>query len=246
MTRGGVRIAMWSGPRSISTALMRAWESRGDTDVVDEPFYAHYLAETGVDHPGREAVMEAHDTDWRRVADRLGGPIPDGKEIWYQKHMAHHLLPGMEGPWLDRLAHAFLIRDPTEMLTSLIRVTPEPSVSDTGLPQQTAIFRRVRERSGTTPPVIDARDVLEDPRGVLSRLCDALGVPYTDRMLGWKPGYRESDGIWAEHWYDAVARSTGFQPYRPKDDRVPDRLLGVLQACEAEYATLHAHRLTAG
>lgn len=241
-----VRIAMWSGPRNISTALMRAWEARGDTAVVDEPFYAHYLAETGVDHPGREEVIEVHETDWRTVAATLTGPAPGGKAVFYQKHMAHHLLPGMEGEWLDRLAHAFLIRDPREMLTSLIRVTPDPTLADTGLPQQVDLFVRMRGRTGRTPPVIDARDVLEDPPGVLARLCEAVGVPWTDRMLAWEPGRRETDGVWARHWYDAVERSTGFRPYRPKDATVPERLDDVLEASESAYATLHAHRLTAG
>lgn len=241
----GVRIAMWSGPRNISTALMRSWEARGDTAVVDEPFYAHYLAVTGVDHPGRDEIVQIHETEWRGVAERLVGPIPGGKAIFYQKHMAHHLSPDMEGPWLDRLDHAFLIRDPREMLTSLIRVTPEPSLADTGLPQQGTLFRRVRERTGATPPVVDARDVLEDPPGVLARLCEALGVPFTDRMLTWEAGRRETDGIWAKHWYDAVERSTGFLPYRPKEARLPDHLRGLLEACQAEYAPLHASRLTA-
>lgn len=236
---------MWSGPRNISTALMRSWEARGDTAVIDEPFYAHYLATTGVDHPGRDEVVRVHETDWRVVAERLVGPIPGGKAVFYQKHMAHHLLPEMEGPWLDRLAHAFLIRDPREMLTSLIRVTPEPTLADTGLPQQGALFRRVRERTGATPPVVDARDVLEDPPGVLARLCEVVGVPFTDRMLTWEAGRRETDGVWAKHWYDAVERSTGFLPYRPKEERVPDRLRGLLEACETEYAPLHANRLTA-
>ena len=241
----GTRIAMWSGPRNISTALMRSWEARGDTVVVDEPFYAHYLATTGAEHPGREEVVEVHETDWRAVVERLVGPVPGGKRIFYQKHMAHHLLPGMEGRWLERLSHAFLIRDPREMLTSLIRVTPDPSLADTGLPQQVRLFRRVQSRTGQTPPVIDARDVLEDPPGILERLCAALGVPYTDRMLTWEPGRRDTDGIWAKHWYGSVERSTGFEPRRPKPDRVPDRLSGVLSACRERYDELRAHRLTA-
>lgn len=235
---------MWSGPRNISTALMRSWEARGDTFVVDEPFYAHYLQSTGADHPGREEVIEHHETDWERVAEWLSGPVPEGKRIFYQKHMAHHLLPGMEGPWLDRLSHAFLIREPREMLTSLIEVTPEPSIEDTGLPQQVRLFRRTRERSGEPPPVVDARDVLEDPPGVLARLCQALGVQWTDRMLSWDPGPRESDGVWAKHWYASVEESAGFRPYRPKPDRVPGRLAQVHAACDDLYGELREHRLT--
>jgi len=238
-----IRIAMWSGPRNISTALMRSWEARGDTYVVDEPFYAHYLHETGADHPGRDEIVETYETDWSRVAAWLTGPVPDGKRIFYQKHMAHHLLEGMEGDWLEGLRHAFLIRDPREMLTSLVRITPNPTLEDTGLPQQARLFERVRERTGRVPPVIDARDVLESPSRVLSRLCTALGVAYDEAMLSWKPGLRETDGIWAEHWYGSVVESTGFQPWRPKPDEVPDHLAEVHAACREIYDRFHARRI---
>jgi hypothetical protein len=241
----GVRIAMWSGPRNISTALMRSWESRGDTAVWDEPFYAHYLEETGLDHPGREEIIARHETDWRKVVERLTGPVPDGKAIHYQKHMAHHLLPGIDRGWLGAVRNAFLIRDPREMLTSLVRVTPEPTVGDTGLPQQWELFERVADRRGSPPPVIDARDVLEDPAGLLARLCEALGVPFRTAMLSWKPGPRPGDGIWAKHWYAAVEASSGFQPYEPRPDPVPDRLRDVHAECETIYRRLHDHRLSA-
>ena len=121
-----VRIAMWSGPRNISTALMRSWGSRADTAVVDEPFYAHYLKASGLDHPGRDAILRSQPTDWHTVADALVGPVPGGKPIFYQKHMAHHLLPGMDGPWLGALRHALLLREPAAMLTSLLKVLPDP------------------------------------------------------------------------------------------------------------------------
>ncbi|HET9333010.1 MAG TPA: HAD family hydrolase [Gemmatimonadota bacterium] len=241
-----VRIAMWSGPRNISTALMRSWESRGDTAVWDEPLYAHYLAETGVEHPGRDEVIRRHESDWRKVVERLVGPVPEGKTIFYQKHMAHHLLPGVDREWLDRVRNAFLIRDPREMLTSLIRVTPEPTLADTGLPQQWEIFERVAERRGAPPPVVDARDVLEAPEAVLARLCESLGVPFKRAMLSWKPGPRATDGVWARHWYAAVEASRGFQPYVPRTDSVPERLADLHAECEAVYRRLHAHRLTAG
>ena len=239
-----VRIAMWSGPRNISTALMRSWGSRADTAVVDEPFYAHYLDATGLDHPGRTAILRSQPTDWRAVADALTGPVPAGKTIYYQKHMAHHLLPGMDGPWLGVLRHALLIRRPAEMLASLLQVLPDPRPEDTGLPQQVALFERMSE-VGAPPPVVDARDVLEDPPGLLRALCEALGVAFDPAMLAWSPGRRPTDGVWAEHWYAAVEASTGFNPYVPKHDRVPDRLRSVLAECEAHYARLYPHRLTA-
>ena len=158
----GVRIAMWAGPRTISTALLRAWGSRPDTFVCDEPLYAHYLMATHRDHPGLEEIVRVHETNAGKVIARLTGEIPDGKAIFYQKHMAHHLLPGMDRSWLRLVRSAFLIRDPREMLTSLIQVTPDPSLEDTGLPQQWELFERTLGRTGEMPPVIDSRDVLEN------------------------------------------------------------------------------------
>jgi hypothetical protein len=246
MPQASLRIAMWSGPRNISTALMRSWGNRPDTSVCDEPLYAHYLLRTGVAHPGAEEVIRHHETDWRKVVAELTGAVPDGRAISYQKHMAHHLLSEIDRGWLDRVTNAFLIRDPREVLTSLVRVLPRPSLADTGLPQQVEIFRWVRDRTGAVPPVVDARDVLEDPRGTLGRLCEALGVAFLEAMLSWPPGRRPTDGIWAKHWYDAVERSTTFGPYVPKPDPVPDHLAGLYEECVALYESLHRHRLRAG
>ena len=240
-----LRIAIWSGPRNISTALMRSFENRGDTFVTDEPLYACYLAATGVDHPGRDEIVEHYETDWREVVRWLSGPVPGGKPIWYQKQMAHHLLPEIDREWLSELANCFLIRNPEEMLTSFIKVVPDPTLEDTGLPQQAEIFKLLSRESGQTPPVLDARDVLENPRGMLERLCAELRVPFTEQMLSWPAGRRETDGIWAPHWYAAVERSTGFEPYRPKEERAPERHRGLLDRCLELYEALFAHRLQA-
>ena len=158
MKAASKRIAMWSGPRNISTALMRSWGSRPDSFVTDEPLYAHYLNETHAPHPGADEVIAHGETDWRKVVAYLTGPIPGGKSIWFQKHMSHHLLPHLELAWLDDVINCFLIRDPRAMLTSLIAVTPHPQLPDTGLPQQVQLFERMRQRTGETPPVIDSRD----------------------------------------------------------------------------------------
>jgi hypothetical protein len=242
---GKRHIAVWSGPRNISTALMRSWGSRPDTYVCDEPLYAHYLLKTGIDHPGRDEVIASQDNDWRSVAEWLTGDVPEGKSIFYQKHMAHHLLTNIGRDWLSELTNVFLVREPREMLTSLIRVTPAAGLEDTGLPQQWEMFTRLYDETGAAPAVIDARDVLENPRGMLVALCAAVGVPFMDEMLSWEPGPRETDGVWAKHWYGAVEASTGFEPYRPKEDDVPPSHLGVLRECEACYERLYAHRLTA-
>ncbi len=240
-----MRIAMWSGPRNISTAMMRSWGNRPDTFVSDEPLYAHYLAVTGIDHPGAGEVIAQHETDWRTVVAELTGPIPDGRAIWYQKHMAHHLLPDVDRGWLNGMTNAFLVRDPGEMLTSLVKVLPEPTLPETGLPQQVEIFRHERERSGVTPPVLDARDVIESPRGILGAFCDRLGVPFDEAMLSWPPGPRATDGVWARHWYDAVEASTGFNAYRPRDDPMPGHLRPLCEACTDLYAELYKDRIVA-
>jgi hypothetical protein len=241
-TTDGVRIAMWSGPRNISTALMRSWGSRSDTVVCDEPLYAHYLAETGREHPGRGEIIAHHDADWRSVVERLTGPLPGGG-IFYQKHMAHHLLPEMERDWVLDLRNAFLIRDPAEMLPSLAKVLPDPTLRDTGLEQQVELFERVRDATGETPPVVDAKEVLLNPEGMLHALCTALGVPFCDAMLSWAPGRRATDGIWAKHWYDAVEQSTGFKPYESTSESVPERLQPLLATCQDYYQQLFTHRL---
>ncbi len=241
-----VRIAMWSGPRNISTAMMRSWGNRPDTFVCDEPLYAHYLERTGIDHPGADEVMAHHERDWRKVVDWLTGPVPEGKTIFYQKHMAHHLLPEIDRGWLGEVKNCFLIRDPREMLTSLARHLPRPTLADTGLPQQVEIFERERRLTGRVPPVIDAKDVLDDAEGLLRRLCRALAVPFVDEMLRWPPGRRETDGIWAKHWYQEVETSTGFRPYRRKPDAVPEELAGLLDTCFTHYGRLREHRLQRG
>ncbi len=232
-----VRIAMWSGPRNISTALMRSWGSRSDCHVTDEPLYAHYLLATGLDHPGREATLARHETDWRRVVSWLTGPVPDGKTIWYQKHMAHHLLPDVGRDWLDELTHAFLIRDPREMLLSLAEFLPDIRVEDTGLPQQVELFRRRRAR-GDEPAVVDSRDVLLAPEPTLRALCARLGVPFDRAMLRWEPGLRETDGAWAPYWYAKVEQTTTFGRYEPKEEPLPERLRPVYDACLPLYEEL--------
>jgi len=240
---GAVRVAMWSGPRNISTAMLRSWGNRADTVVCDEPLYAHYLLRTGLDHPGAAEIQRHHETDWRTVVEQLSGALPPGKTIFYQKQMAHHLLPEIDRAWLRHVTHCFLIRDPREMLTSLVRHLPHPRIEDTGLPQQLEIFEMVRRRSGEIPAVIDSRDVLLDPEGMLRGLCGALGVPFDSAMLCWPAGPRETDGVWARYWYAEVERSTRFAPYRAKADRLPDELTALHESCRGFYDQLHAHRL---
>lgn len=229
---------MWSGPRNISTALMRSWGSREDTQVVDEPLYASYLARTGLAHPGRSVILAAQSTDWRTVVRSLTvDPLPGRATIGYQKHMAHHVPPDLEPSAMDGLRHAFLIREPSEVVVSYAKVRGEPTLEDLGLPQQLDLF----ERYGG--PVVDARDVLQRPEPLLRALCAALEVPFDPAMLSWATGPRCSDGVWGEHWYTDVWESTGFAAYRPPLRDVPDRLRPLVQRCRPFYDTLAAHRL---
>lgn len=243
------RIAMWSGPRNISTALMRSWGSRADCAVTDEPLYGHYLSwlppQRRAGHPAADEIIDAMDCDAASVAAALTGPVPGGKAIWYQKHMTHHVTPGMDLGWIEGLANCFLIRDPAAMITSFIKVIPNPTPEDLGLPQQVALFERVRAATGHTPPVIDSADVLRDPRGTLSALCGRIGVPFDDAMLSWTPGPRPEDGVWAPHWYAGVYESTGFGPHKPSTARVPAHLGGVLDRCRRLYEQLAEHRVRA-
>jgi hypothetical protein len=241
---GPVRIAMWSGPRNLSTALLRSWGNRTDTTVVDEPLYAHYLRTTGIDHPGRADVLAAQDDDWRRVARELTGPVPGGRAIWYQKHMTHHVTDDVGLGWLGALRNCFLIRDPGRVIASYARVREAPTLADLGYPQQRRLFAHVAA-GGTVPPVVDADDLLRDPRGILTALCAAVGVAFSDRMLWWPPGGRATDGVWAPHWYAGVERSTGFGPHRPHDGAVASRFAQLHAQADAIYAELAAHRLVA-
>jgi hypothetical protein len=234
---------MWSGPRNISTAMMRAWENRGDCAVFDEPFYAHYLSHTGLDHPGREAVIAGGETDWRRVAARLTGAPPPGSTLTYQKHMTHHLLPHMGREWLAELTNIFLIRDPRRVLASYIRSRPDVSAADLGFLQQQDIYQHVQLATGAAPLVIDAGEFLRAPEAQLRALCDALGIDFTPRMLRWPPGPRASDGVWAPHWYAQVYRSTAFEPPPEEDIGVPPALAGILEQVTPAFEALYARRL---
>jgi hypothetical protein len=240
-----LRLAMWSGPRNISTTMMRSWENREDTVVVDEPLYAHYLIATGVNHPGREEVIASQPNDWRTVAKTLTGPIPEGKSIWYQKHMTQHLPVDMGLEWLDGLSNCFLIRRPELVVASFTKVRPDAALWELGFEQQRRIFDHVAQRLGTTPPVLDAEDVLKDPKATLSAFCAKLRIPFSERMLHWPAGPRASDGVWAPHWYAVVERSTGFEPYESRILKLTDFQLGLADKCRPHYDALAQYRLQA-
>lgn len=237
-----LRIAMWSGPRNLSTAMMRSFGNRADTAVSDEPFYGAFLKTSGADHPMRETVIAAMDCDWRSVAHTLAGPAPGGRPIWYQKHMWHHMVGPIGYADLEGFTHAFLIRDPANMIASYLRKREAAAFEDFGLDRQAEFFEREADRLGAAPPVVDANDVLADPRGTLSALCDRLGIPFDPAMLSWPPGRRPTDGPWAPHWYQAVEASTGFGP--PEGTAtLPDEARRLADRCRLYYERLAEHRI---
>lgn len=235
---------MWSGPRNISTAMMRSWENRPDTIVVDEPFYSYYLSTTGIVHPMNDEVIASQPTDWREVVDQLMAPVPEKTSILYMKLMTHHFLESMERDWLSHLSHVFLIRNPRDMVVSLDEKTPKPKLLDTGFPQQLQIYNWLKQNTDQICPVIDSKDLLMNPEAMLKKLCDLLQIEFDARMLEWPEGRRDSDGVWAPHWYGNVEKSTHFAPYKPKTGEVRPDLVELLDECLPFYDELWKQRLT--
>lgn len=230
-----LRLNLWSGPRNVSTALLYSFAQRDDTRVVDEPLYGHYLLVSGAEHPGREEVLAAMETDGERVVrEVILGPCD--RPVLFLKQMAHHLLE-LDRGFLAETRNALLIRDPAEVLRSLVHQIPEPSLRDTGLPDQVRLLDDL-EALGQEPLVIDSRELLLDPPAILAELCRGLGIPSQEAMLSWPAGPRPEDGVWAPHWYHNVHRSTGFAPYRPKTGPFPERLEPLLEECRPLYARL--------
>jgi hypothetical protein len=245
-----IRIAMWSGPRNLSTAMMRAFENRADCVVSDEPFYAAYLAATGLDHPMRDEVLLSQPTDWPDVAANLAGPLPQGADhgaatVWYQKHMTHHMLPAFGLDWMGGFRHAFLIRAPARVLSSYVAKREDVALSDIGLVRQAELFDRFADDNGAAPPVVDSDDLLCNPEGILRSLCTALSIPFDTAMLGWPKGRRASDGVWAPAWYGSVEQSTGFTRQGSSAlPSLPENLQRIADAALPYYERLAAYRIS--
>lgn len=231
---------MISGPRNISTAMMYSFRSRPDTTVYDEPLYAHYLNVTGIDHPGREASMASMPLNGEdAIRQIIFGDY--STPIVFFKNMGHHVgNVGLDLSFLDKVTNFFLIRQPADVLTSMIKNLPDPTPEMTGLPQQAELVDHLVGR-GHTPIVVSSRGILENPQSELSRLCSRLEIPWDPAMLSWEAGPKPEDGTWAPYWYGRLHESTGFEPYRPKPDLVPAALEGVLATCQAAYDQLAAY-----
>ncbi len=237
-----MKIAMWSGPRNLSTAMMYAFGNRSDCAIVDEPFYAAYLALTGMDHPMREEILASQDQDPTGVAAQLMGANPDNKPVFYQKHMTQHMIAGVPRDWMRDVTNVFLLRHPARVIASYAAKRENPTLKDIGFPQQKELMDLVASW-GQTPIVIDSHDVREDPRGMLVKLCETVGLAFEDEMLSWPAGGHRNDGVWAKHWYGAVWQSTGFAGAEGPLPDVPAALQPVLDEALPLYEAMKAHKL---
>ena len=238
-----MRIAMWSGPRNISTALMRAWENRDDCVVWDEPLYGYYLDATGIPHPGAAEIIADQGTDAIAIIAACTGEVPQGKKIFYQKHMTLHLLPQLDRNWLASLVNCFLIREPEAVIASYSAVRSDATLDDIGFVQQAELFETVRAMTGEVPIVIDSREFLLEPETMLRAICARLDIEFTPQMISWPAGRRDSDGVWAKYWYDSVWNSTGFAPYREKAYELSEKDRQIASQARPYYETLFQHRL---
>ncbi|MGB5707473.1 MAG: hypothetical protein WBM41_11615 [Arenicellales bacterium] len=242
MTR--LRIAMWSGPRNISTAMMRAFENRPDTEVWDEPMYGHYLYRSGIAHPGAEEIIADQGTDWEAIAKCCLGNAPNNSPVFYQKHMTMHLLPEMNQDWVRGLTNCFLIRQPDQVVASYGAVRPDLTLDDLGFIQQAKLFDYVIKTTSTMPMVIDSKDFLLDPDAMLRIMCEQFGIPFRTEMIAWPEGQRDSDGVWGKYWYDSVWKSTGFAEYEEKPLNLNPEMQQIADQAEPYYQVLYQHRLT--
>ena len=234
-------IAMWSGPRNISTAMMYAFGSRPDCVAWDEPFYAFSLVHHGNDHPMREEIIAANQSDWDSLVNRCLAPA--AKPVFYQKHMTHHMLPGFDRGWIRNLTNAFLIRSPERVLASYSKKWPDVTLRDIGFVEQAEIFDMVSDHLGATPPVVDTEDILEDPPAMLAKLCSACGIPFDPAMLSWPAGPKTFDGVWAPHWYNAAWQSTGLSKPEPQQVTLTPQLQRIAEEARPYYERMRSFRL---
>lgn len=233
---------MWSGPRNLSTAMMYSFGARSDFAVVDEPFYAAYLTQTGLDHPMREEIIASQSADPDKVAAMLTGPVPEGRAHFYQKHMTQHMIAGIPRDWMDEVKHVFLIRHPARVVASFGAKYDNPTLADIGFTQQTELYQRLTAK-GDKPVVVDSADIRRDPEGMLTRLCAALDLPFDPAMLHWPAGGHRSDGIWASHWYGAVHASTGFAPAEGPPPDLEGEAAELVAQAMPHYRLLEAEKL---
>ena len=234
-----IRIAMWSGPRNISTTMMRSFSSRSDTHVTDEPFYAYYLKRSGVTHPGYEQILQSNTTDYNHIMNRLINHIPNKKSVWYQKHMAHHLDPNDNLKWTNSFLNCLLIRDPNYVIASYIKKNDLKNIDELGYTQLLKIF----QYHDNQIPIVDAKDILLNPEGMLRKLCFLFNIVFEEKMLSWDKGAHPQDGIWGKYWYDRLWESTTFSLYEEKESIIDDAYKDILEECINIYDELYQYRV---
>jgi len=237
------RISMWSGPRNISTALMRSFENRPDTAVIDEPFYSFFLKNTGIKHPIYKEVIESYDPSWDNTANTLMGPIPNNKNIWYQKLMTHHWVDNQPLDWTANTINCFLIRNPKDVILSYLKIHKEVTPELIGLPQQVHIFNYITEKTNKIPIVISSEDILKNPKLMLQKLCNLLDIPFSERMLSWPTGARDSDGIWGKYWYKNVVKTSSFSKPLNKDEKISEQFSSLLDGCNVYYRQIEKYKI---
>ncbi|MBO9407360.1 HAD family hydrolase [Shimia sp. R9_1] len=236
-----MKIAMWSGPRNLSTAMMYAFGNRSDCAVVDEPFYAAYLEKTGLEHPMREEILRSQHQDPQVVASALSSTNPDGKPVYYQKHMTQHMIDGVPREWMRDAKNVFLLRHPARVIASYAAKRENPTLQDIGFPQQLELLQQVRDW-GQDVVIVDSHDIRENPEDALKKLCDDIGLDYDPAMLSWPKGGHKDDGVWAKHWYGAVWSSTGFAGAEGPLPEVPVNLQPVLDAALPIYEEMKSRK----
>ena len=236
-------IAMWSGPRNLSTAMMRSFENRKDTVVLDEPFYAHYLSVTKLNHPGRDEILDFQSTNWNEVVEKCTNTSFHEKNLCYQKHMAQHNLQGFDISWIKDVQNCILIRDPKCVIASYGKKLPIEDKRHLGYIQQAEIIEFLEKERGITPPIIDADDILKNPESMMKKLCNVLDIDFYKSMLRWPAGARDSDGVWGAYWYEGVYESTGFKPYTKKEVDLNQKLNDVYEKCKKHYDSFYKKRI---
>ena len=234
---------MWSGPRNISTAMMRSFENREDTIVIDEPFYAYYLKKSGLVHPGKEQILKSQSYIWHEVVEHITSEIPDSATIYYQKHMAHHIFPNNDMKWVKSFKNCFLIRHPKEVIISYSKKNEIKNARDLGFLQQVQLFKKIKNITGVTPAVFDSMDILLDPKVLLKKLCNYLEIEFSNKMLKWPKGTRDTDGVWASHWYKNVINSDGFKPYNKRNENLNINHIKLFDEAMEHYNYLYSFKI---
>ena len=236
-------VAMWSGPRNISTALMRSFENRSDCFVSDEPFYSFFLHKTGLNHPLRNEIIQSGRTNYKQITAYITGAIPSSKNIWYQKHMAHHLSLNSDIEWVKKMTNCILIRHPKDVISSYVKKNELKSIDQLGYPQQIQIYNFLCKETKSIPIIVDAKDLLEDPKSILIKICSSIGIKFSSTMLSWPKGPRKTDGIWGKYWYKKVEQSTGFKSYTKTSPKIDTSYMDLYDQCMEHFNILYNLRI---